>query len=360
MNWDPKLPFNQLPLLPPNVDFETKAILKACIKARATLAELNQLAHFLPNQNLLINLLPLLEAKGSSEIENIVTTTDKLFQFSNDEKNADPITKEALQYRTALRIGFDAIKQRPLNAATAIEVCQVLKGAQIDIRKTTGTMLKNQLTGEVIYTPPVSQHEIKNLLSNWSEFIHQDDDVDPLIKMAILHYQFEAIHPFLDGNGRTGRIMNILFLIEKQLLSLPILYLSRFILEHRSRYYALLLDVTQNQNWEAWILFMLQAIYETSLWTNKKIEMIKALMEETGQKIKTENPKLYSYELIQVIFEQPYCRIQNLIEKNVAKRQTASSYLKELVKMEILTEASIGKEKLFINQRLLELMNAET
>lgn len=356
MSWNAHIPCNGLPLLPPNVDFETKIILKSCIPARAALAEVNQAAEFLPNQNLLINILPLLEAQGSSEIENIVTTTDKLFQYSQEENNADPATKEALKYRTALREGFEAIKTRPLSTNIAINICSALKNVEIDIRKTTGTALRNQKTNETIYTPPVGENEIRNLLSNWESFIHSNDDIDPLIKLAIIHYQFEAIHPFFDGNGRTGRIINILFLVEQNLLSLPILYLSRFILENRSDYYCKLLNVTKENDWETWILFMLKAIEETSKWTSKKINGIRYLMDHTTNYVRKNMPKLYSYELIQTIFEQPYCRISNLVDKGIAKRQTASTYLKQLCDIEILKEISVGKEKLFIHSKLLNLI----
>lgn len=359
MLWNAEKPYNHLPLLPPKIDLETKLILKACIPARTALAELNQAAEFLPNQNLLINILPLLEAQGSSEIENIVTTTDKLFQFSQEENNADPATKEALQYRTALRMGFDAIKNKLLCTNIAIEICQILKNTEMGIRKTTGTALKNQQTEQIIYTPPVGEHEIRNLLSNWEQFIHNEDDLDPLIKLAVSHYQFESIHPFYDGNGRTGRILNILFLVEQGLLSLPILYLSRFILNHRNDYYSYLLNVTKNQDFETWILFMLKAVEETSKWTTHKINAIRKLIDHTSDYIQNKEPKLYSYELVQSIFEQPYCRIAYLVDSGIAKRQTASIYLKKLCEIGVLEEVSVGKEKLFIHPKLLKLVTQE-
>src|SRR5690554_7001763 len=227
MTWQAEQPYNQLFTLPPNLSsIETKAVLKACISARAAVAELKKAGELIPNQSMLINLLPLLEAKDSSEIENIVTTTDKLFQFSQEDQGADPATKEALRYRTALYEGFVHLQRKPLCASTAIEVCSTLKGVDMDVRKVPGTIIGNQATGETIYTPPVGEAVIRNLLTNWENYLHADDDTDPLIKMAISHYQFEAIHPFHDGNGRTGRIVNVLYLIEQRLLTLPILYLS--------------------------------------------------------------------------------------------------------------------------------------
>lgn len=357
MNWCADTPYNQLPLLPPvSEQIETVAILKACIKARAALAELKQVGELLPNQGLLINLLPLLEAKDSSEIENIVTTTDKLFQFSDDEQNADPATKEALRYRTALREGFIDLRRRPLCTNTAIEVCSALKGSPMDIRRIPGTTIGNQATGETIYTPPIGEPVIRDLLSNWEQFLHAEDDLDPLIKMAISHYQFEAIHPFFDGNGRTGRILNVLYLIDRELLTLPILYLSRYIVQNKADYYRLLNEVTSQGNWKEWILYVLKGVEETSRWTHQKIVAVRELMENTTAYIKQELPKIYSHELVQVLFEQPYCRIANLTDKNIVQRQTASSYLKQLADIGVVTEVTTGKEKLFVHTKLMRLM----
>ncbi|PVZ70342.1 protein adenylyltransferase Fic [Pelagibaculum spongiae] len=360
MSWQAKAPYNQLPLLPPDVDvLETRTVLKACITARAALAELKKAGELIPNQNMLTNLLPLLEAKDSSEIENIVTTTDRLFQYAHENKDADPATKEALRYRTALYQGFMQLERKPLCTATAIEVCSTLKHTEMDIRKMPGTVIGNQTTGEIIYTPPVGEDVIRDLLTNWERFIHAEDDLDPLIKMAVSHYQFEAIHPFYDGNGRTGRILNVLYLIEQDLLTLPILYLSRYIVHNKQGYYQLLNQVTSEQNWEAWLLFMLKGIEQTAKWTCEKIAAIKLLMESTTDYIKAQLPKIYSYELVQLIFEQPYCRINNLTEQNIAKRQTASIYLKQLVDTGVLQEISSGREKLFVNPRLMHLMTQD-
>ncbi|OYQ79000.1 addiction module protein [Wohlfahrtiimonas chitiniclastica] len=356
MTWIANKPYNNLPLLPPNVDLETKEVLKACIKARSALAELNQAGKLLPNQGLLINLLPILEAQGSSEIENIVTTTDKLFQYADEENNADPMTKEALSYRRALYNGFQSLKDIPLCSRTAMDVCSTLKNSNMDVRKQLGTALRNSSNGEVIYTPPAGEETIRNLLRNWENFLHGSDDLDPLVKLAVLHYQFEAIHPFIDGNGRTGRILNILYLIEKELLTLPILYLSRYIVMNKNDYYRLLLDVTTKGQWESWILFMLRAVEDTSIWTKNKIAAVTSLIEETAQYIKEKEPKIYSYELVNILFEQPYCRISNLVDKDIAKRQTASTYLQKLCDLGVLTEYADGRDKLFINTKLIELM----
>lgn len=361
MSWQADTPYNQLPLLPPSTDLiETRTVLKACISARAALAELKQAGALIPNQSMLINLLPLLEAKDSSEIENIVTTTDRLFQYAQEDNGADHATKEALRYRTALYQGFVQLERKPLCSSTAIQVCSTIKDVEMDVRRTPGTVIGNHTTGEIIYTPPVGEQKIRDLLSNWEQFIHQQDDIDPLIKMAISHYQFEAIHPFYDGNGRTGRILNVLYLIEQKLLTLPILYLSRYIVQHKQDYYRLLTQVTREQQWEDWLLFMLRGVEQTATWTCYKIAAIKTLMEETTAYIRDQLPKIYSYELVQLIFEQPYCRISNLVERQIAKRQTASVYLKQLVDAGVLQEIVSGKEKLFVHPRLVQLMTQDS
>ncbi|PSL10833.1 Fic family protein [Marinobacterium halophilum] len=361
MPWRPDQPYNALPpLAPPTEATETLAILKACIPARAALAELKQAGELIPNQSLLINLLPLLEARDSSEIENIVTTTDKLFQYSQEDQGADPATKEALRYRTALYEGFVHLQQRPLCASTAIEVCGTLKGMEMDVRKVPGTIIGNHATGETIYTPPNGEEVIRNLLTNWENYLHAEDGTDPLIKMAISHYQFEAIHPFHDGNGRTGRIVNVLYLIEQQLLTLPILYLSRYIVQHKSDYYRLLTHVTRTGEWQDWIIFMLKGVEQVSAWTCAKIAAMRTLITQTEAHVRQQLPKIYSHELVQTIFEQPYCRISNLVEKGIAKRQTASTYLKQLVEIGVLQEKTAGNEKLFLNPRLLRLMTSDS
>jgi len=342
------------------MEFESKAVLKACISARAALAELKQAGELLPNQGLLINLLPLLEAQGSSEIENIVTTTDKLFRFAQEDSQADPMTKEALRYRTALRSGYEQLIDRPLCTNTALEICSTIKSVQMDVRKVPGTTLSNLMTGDIIYTPPVGEPVIRALLGNWEAFLHADDDIDPLIKMAIGHYQFEAIHPFTDGNGRTGRIINILFLIDRGLLTLPILYLSRYIVKNKQDYYRLLLGVTKDQQWQEWIVYMLKAVESTSSWTTAKIAAIRELIEHTAEYMRRQLPQIYSHELMTIIFQQPYSRIQNLVDQNIAKRQTASAYLKQLADIGVLHEIKAGKEKLFVHPKLIQLLTQDS
>lgn len=359
---DVSKPYNNLPILPPKEDVETKKILKVCIEARASLAELRKAAEMLPNQSVLINTLPLLEAQASSEIENIVTTTDKLFQYANSvsEASIDPATKEALRYRTALKEGFELLKYRPLNTVLAEKLCSILHGIDTAVRKGPGTLLFNQVTQEVIYTPPQGEALLREKLQNWEAFLHDESDIDPLIKMAIGHYQFEAIHPFTDGNGRTGRILNILYLIERELLTIPILYLSRYIIKHKNAYYEHLLNVTVKNDWESWIIYMLEAVTYTSQWTSNKIKNIVNLMDETILTVKNKQPKIYSRELVELLFVQPYCRISNVVEAGIVKRQTAAEYLQKLAQESILKEIEVGREKIYINKKLMDILFKET
>jgi Fic family protein len=357
--WQAAQPYDGLPTLPPIVDLESKVILRQCIRSRAALAELKRAAELLPNQGVLINTLPLLEARASSEIENIVTTTDRLFQFRNFGDQADAATKEALRYGAALLEGFRSLEQRPLSTWTAEQVCSRIKGLDMGIRRVPGTALANDRTGEVIYTPPVGEDRIRGLLSNWEHFLHNRTELDPLIRMAVAHYQFEAIHPFTDGNGRTGRVINSLFLISENLLTLPILYLSRYIIRHKEDYYRLLLEVTRSSAWEPWILYMLQAVEETAIWTTAKIEAIRQLALHTVEHVRSAAPKIYSRELVDLVFAQPYCRIQNVTEAGIAARQAASRYLKQLAEIGVLTEMAFGREKLFIHPKLMNLLTHE-
>ena len=354
-------PFNDLPDLPPPQErIESRDILKKCINARVALAELKQAAELIPNAAVLVNALPLLEARASSEIENIVTTTDKLFEFVDiGEDKADAATKEALRYRTALFEGSKMVQRRMLTTDMAIQICSTIKGIDLDIRDDSDTRLKNRATGEVIYTPPRGQKLLIAKLDNWADFMHSSTDIDPLVRMAVQHYQFEAIHPFTDGNGRTGRIINILFLLEQGLLNSPILYLSRHIIRHKSEYYRLLNEVTRHQSWEPWVEFMLTGVEETCIWTTDKIKAIRELMQHTSQFVQDQLPKIYSWELVESLFKQPYCRINNLVAAGIAKRQTASVYLKQLCELGVLKEVKSGRETLFVHPKYMELLSGE-
>jgi len=350
-----------LPELPPPLDeIETREILKKCISARVALAELKQAAELIPNSTVLVNALPLLEARASSEIENIVTTTDKLFEYADiGDERADAATKEALRYRTALFEGAKMVQRRMLTTDMAIQICSTIKGTELDIRSESGTTLKNRLSGEVIYTPPEGQQRLQDKLDNWADFMHRHTDIDPLVRLAVQHYQFEAIHPFADGNGRTGRILNILFLVEHGLLDSPILYLSRYIIRNKAAYYRLLQNVTSEQAWGPWIMFMLEGVEETCTWTTDKIKAIRELMEHTAQFVQHNLPKIYTWELVAVLFKQPYCRISNLVDAGIAKRQTASVYLKSLVDLGVLKEIKSGRETLFVHPKYIELLTGE-
>ena len=359
--FDPRKPYNALPQLPPPTgQVETTRILKRCIEARVALAELKQAAELIPNSAVLVNALPLLEARASSEIENIVTTTDKLFEYADiAEDRADAATKEALRYRSALYEGTKMVQRRMLTTDMAIQICSTVKGSELDIRAEPGTTLKNRMTGEVVYTPPVGQRLLQGLLDNWAAFMREATHLDPLVRLAIQHYQFEAIHPFADGNGRTGRIMNILFLVEQGLLDSPILYLSRYIIGNKAAYYRLLQRVTAEQAWEPWILFVLEGIDETCTWTTDKIKAIRELMEHTAAFVQGRLPKIYSWELCVLLFKQPYCRIGNLVDAGIAKRQTASAYLKQLADIGVLREIRSGRENIFVHPKYIELLTGE-
>jgi Fic family protein len=358
--FDPAKPYNDLPPLPPAQDIETKPVLRKCVSAGRALATLRQAAKLIPNPDVLINTIPLREAKDSSAIENIVTTNDKLFRYADvDPERADEATKETLRYRTALLQGYQDIQHRPLTTNAAIAICRAIKNVELDVRRTPGTVLRHRGTGEVIYTPPEGEGVLRDKLANWERFLHESDDIDPLIRMAVGHYQFEAIHPFPDGNGRTGRVINILFLIEQGLLDLPILYLSGYINDHRSEYYRLLLQVTTKAEWEAWILYMLAAVEDASVWTVNKTLAIKSLMEETVRHVSKAMPKLYSRELVEMVFTQPYCRIGNLVDAGIGNRNTVAKYLRELTAGGILDSRKEGREQLYINSRFLDLLMSD-
>jgi Fic family protein len=359
--WDAHRAYNELPSLPPSVDLETKAVLKQCVGSRAALAELKTAAELIPNPDVLINTLPLLEAQASSEIENIVTTADELFRQLQTADGGNAATREALRYRRALLEGVIELKTRPLCTRTAEVICTNIKGMEMTVRKVPGTQLVNSATGAVTYTPPEGEQHIRTLLGNWETFLHAHEDaIDPLVRLAVLHYQFEAIHPFTDGNGRTGRVLNSLFLVEQGLLTQPILYLSRYIIKHKADYYRLLMAVTRDGAWEDWILYILRGIEETSRWTTGKIAAIRRLLTIEREYLKTSYPRLYDRDLVDIIFEQPYCRINNLVDRGVGTRQLASRRLHGFVEAGILREEPVGREKLFVHTRLMALLTRES
>lgn len=350
-------PYNELPLLPPSEELETKPVLKRAIGATRALAELKGAGDLIPNQSMLIHAIFLQEAKVSSEIENVVTTNDKLYQaLGGDENRYDPNTKEVLRYGHALWRGYDELNRRPLSTNLFVEIANTIKQNDQGIRRFPGTVIKNA-RGETIYTPPSGEGVIRDLLHNLERFIHEPDDLDPLVKMAVIHYQFEAIHPFSDGNGRTGRIINILYLVSAGLLSLPVLYLSRYILENRTAYYNGLRAVTEENAWETWILYMLRAVEETAIATRDRVISIRALFEEALTTTRTLRPKIYSKELIEAIFQQPYSRVQPLISQGLGSRDTISKYLRELEAIGLIRSIKVGRDRLYLNDRLFKALS---
>ena len=358
MTFDPQKPYNDLPILPPGVDLESKPVLKRAIAANKALAELKGAGELVPNQAVVIQSIGLQEAKLSSEIENIVTTNDELYRaFANKGLKADPHTKEVLSYNDALWHGYDAIRNKNRSLTTSLfeELFQQIKQSNAGIRKTPGTKLATS-AGKVIYTPPEGETILREKLANLERFIYAEDGVDPLVKLAVVHYQFEAIHPFPDGNGRTGRILNILFLVEQGLLDIPILYLSRYIIENKKAYYSGLRGITEKADWENWILYMLDAIEQTARKTREKILAIRDLMNADIEKVKAELPKIYTKDLLEQLYHQPYCKIRFLEEAGIAQRQTASHYLKELARIEVLEPFKSGREIYYVNKKFLELL----
>ena len=359
MSFDPLVAYNELPALPPKADIETKDILRKAISAGRALAELKGLGETIPNQAILVNSLILQEAKASSEIENIVTTNDALFQaFSAKTTRIDPATKEVLRYREALWEGYGALKKRPLlSTELFIRIVQTIKQNQAGIRNAPGTKVTNMLTGEIIFTPPAGEAVIRKKLMELESFIHAAGPLDPLIRLALIHYQFEAIHPFFDGNGRTGRIVNILYLVQSGLLELPVIYLSKPIIEQKRDYYRLLRGVSSQGDWEPWIIFMLEAVEQASIFSRQRIMEIRALMLDTLEHARKNLPgRVYSKELIELIFMQPYTKGQFLVDAGIAKRQTAADYLKALADAGILKALKMGKEVLYLNEKLYALL----
>ena len=343
--------------LPLPIDIETKQILKKAISANRALANLNGVARTIPNQNIIINSLVLQEAKDSSEIENIITTHDELYISNIDASNISQATKEVNRYAKALKEGYRLVKEHELLLVRDIVTIQsILENNSAGIRKQTGTVLKNETTGEVVFTPPQSEDEIRELLANLEEYINTKDDIDPLIKMAIIHHQFESIHPFYDGNGRTGRIINILYLVLNGLLEIPILYLSRYIIRHKANYYKLLQEARVKGAWEEWILFMLDGVEQTSKETIDMINAINELMQQTAIEIQERLPKIYSKDLVEILFIHPYTKIEFLVDRLGVTRKTASKYLNELESIEILKLVQIKSSKYFINNKLYNLL----
>jgi Fic family protein len=359
MSYKANIPYNNLPILPPKAELETILILKAAIAANKALAKLDGSIAQLPNPSVLIDTIGLQEAKASSEIENIITTHDALYQSAVADRSVeDPATKEVIFYKEALWYGYEQVKKKGIITTNLfVKLAQLIKQNQSSIRNIPGTQIKNDSTGEVVYTPPEGETIIRDKLKNLEDFINlPDGGLDPLVKMAIIHYQFEAIHPFADGNGRTGRIINIIYLVQQGLLSIPALYLSRYIIEHKADYYLKLKMVTEKNDWQPWILYMIKAVEETSLMTLSKIDLIRKSMHEVAADIEKKLPKVYSKDLVELLFEKPYCKRQFLEDAGIAKLKTAGAYLVQLEEKGFLKNIQVGKEKLYLNKKLLDIL----
>jgi Fic family protein len=346
-------------MLPPAAALETRAVLRRAITASRALAELKGAGDLIPNQAILINAIPLQEARLSSEIENIVTTQDALFRAAAVEPGrADPATREVLRYRTALRHGFDALQTRRIDTDLIIEVCSVLRGSPVALRDEEPILIEDVGAGVAVYTPPRGRASIAALLQNLVDFLTVPGELDPLLRMAVAHYQFEAIHPFVDGNGRTGRILNILALVQVGLLEIPVLYLSRYIIDHKAEYYGRLRRVTESGDWEGWLLYMLTAVEETAHRTTGRLLTIRSLLDATLAHCRQELPEhVYSRELVELTFVQPYVKVKFLVDAGIAKRQTAAVYLRELEKLGILVGERHGREVIYKHPALLELLS---
>lgn len=349
----------KLDKLPFDFDVETKPVLKKLTGAHRALAELKGVAQTIPRQDILINSLIIQEAKDSSEVENIVTTHDELYRSSWQlDKAISPAAKEVQNYVSALKKGFVLVKTKGvLTSNNIIEIQEILEQNNAGFRKVPGTNLKNQRTGEVIYTPPQDAEEIKALMDNLEQFINDDalTDYDAITKMAIIHFQFESIHPFYDGNGRTGRIINILYLVLNELLEIPILYLSRYIIKNKSDYYKHLQKVRDEESWESWLIFMITGVEEIALETSSLVREIKIQMATMKNELR-DDYKFYSQDLLNHLFKQPYTKIEYLVSEFNISRVTASGYLNKLAEDGVLKKQKVGKSNYYINENLVRIL----
>ena len=357
--FDKNIPYNKLPYVPPKIELENKRILKKAISANRELANMVGFCKQLPNEAIFYHSAFLIkEAKDSSEIENIVTTNDELYQaLASSKIVTDPNTREVLHYIDALWVGLKEMENtKVLTTRTFIKIVNTIKENNQGIRVHPGTKIQNDKTKEIIYTPPEGKDVIEDKLKNLEEYINKNDSIDPLIKLAVVHYQFEAIHPFSDGNGRTGRIINILYLVFQKLLDHPMLFLSKYIIDHKNDYYTKLKKVTEEGKWEDWILYILQGVEETSVYTRKKVAEILDLMKKTKEKIRKDAPEIYSKDLLEILFQQPYSKVRFLEDQGIVKRLTAGKYLNKLTSMGILSKVKVGKENLYVNMEFYKIL----
>ena len=351
------IPYNDLPLLPPKQDLETTTVLRKTITASRALSKLNGAITNLPNPRLFLDTIHLQEAKASSEIENIITTNDDLYQAVIADKKFDSLAaKEVISYKEALWHALEQLAKKPfITTNLCIEIVQHIKQNTSEIRKTPGTTLSNTKR-ETIYTPPSGEAIIRDKLANLEKFINEESKLDPLIKMALMHYQFEAIHPFADGNGRTGRILLLLYLKLQNLLDVPAIYLSEYIINNKAAYYNKLRLVTEKEDWEGWILYMLDMIEITAKIGLERLGKITSLMEKMSNDIKTQLPKAYSRELVEILFRLPYTKRKYLIDEKLGTPKTVGNYLRDLEQAGFLKSVKVGKEKLYLNFQLMEIL----
>lgn len=364
MAFDRNTPYNELPNLPPPGFIESPEILKQLAKAARYLGELNGLCISLPDPQILINTIVLQESKDSSAIENIVTTQDELYKAATEDDTNNLGAKEVLNYKEALYVGIKRMhnQQNLLLTNTMVEIVQTIKQNNAGIRSVPGTVLKNAINGEVLYTPPCCEDVIREKLSALEQFINDPEfsSFDPLIKMAFIHYQFESIHPFPDGNGRAGRILNALYLVQQGLLIQPVLYLSSYIVKHKTEYYQLLRSITEKENWQDWVMYMLTALIETTQLTTKKMKAMLSLKSNYEKQLKEVLGTSFSYDLLQLMFTLPYLKIDLLVKKEIAHRQTASTWLKKLSAADIVRPQKIGRTTYYINFRLMEILSSDS
>ncbi len=350
---------SKLSTLPPHdsrglINFETSEIMRELIKSNKALAELKGYSEVVPNKNILLNAITLNESKDSSEIENIITTHDELFSAMADVKLISDRPKEVLKYKEAIWHGYDIIKKNGfLSTNMIVEIQRIIEGNRAGIRKQGGTVLQNEKTKEIIYTPPSTEDEIRELMTDLEKYINIEDGIDPLIKLAVIHYQFESIHPFYDGNGRTGRIINILYLILNDLIDSPILYLSKYIIENKNEYYDLLQKVRTHGLWHEWILYIVKGVFETSKDSLYRLKRINEEYNNVVEKIKSRVPSLYSRELVDLLFSEFYTKISSVEKCLKVTRKTASGYLKQLEENGILEVEVMGRNKIYINRGLV-------
>lgn len=348
---------HELKMLPPEDNFRTVRILEQLARTNRALAELKGYARTIPNQHILINAITINEAKDSSEIENIVTTHDEIYKAMTQSNYKNESAKEVVDYRSAIWRGYNLVKEKEMITTNIlVEIQSIIEHNNAGIRKIPETVLKNSKTGEIVYTPPETEKEVREYLKNLEEYINTDDMIDPLIKLAIIHYQFESIHPFYDGNGRTGRILNILYLVLKDLLDSPILYLSRYINDNKQTYYKLFKEVRETNNFEEWIIYILIGIEETAEETMKLIKDIQGEIEEYSKELKEKLPKIYSKELLEGLFFEVYTKISYIENICGVTRKTAMSYLNQLEEAGFLSSEKIGRDRIYKNDRLINLL----